>query len=114
MKRLKDGDVVGIFNLRGVGYSLAEIGEAYGISRQFVLKILQRQAYSHVKIEDSLLRLSDSLVPEIGGIRKKRNEIIINLSETGHSGVDISKLTECAPSTVCRVLKAHRKESAEI
>ena len=107
MKRLSDSTIKAAFAARGAGYSLAEIGVMIGISRQFVLKILQRQAYMHVSIEDSLLRLSDSLIPEMKSVRGSRNKRIVELHQDGHTGVEIAKITECAESTVCRVLKKY-------
>ena len=110
MKRLSNKQVWDIFHRRGAGFSLAEIGTEFGISRQFALKILQREAYKHVRIEDSTLRLANSLVPEIGGIRKNRNQTIINLHCDGRTGVEISRISECAQSTVCRVIKKYYQE----
>jgi Mor family transcriptional regulator len=108
-KILDKGQVADIFVRRMNGQSLREIAAAHEISRQYTMKILNREAYKDVQIPARLVNIASNHVALRAAKREKRNHTILTMYENGHSQVEIAKRLKCGTATVCRVVNGKKK-----
>ena len=104
-KILDNGQVMDIFRRRMNGDSLRAIADDVGCSRQYVLNILNREAYADVPIPDRLINIAANHVPLKRAKAVKRTEQIILLYNKGYAQVEIAQKLGCGTATVCRTLK---------
>ena len=104
-KILDSGKVKDIFRRRMNGDSLRAIADEFGCSRQYVLNVLNREAYKDVPIPDRLINIAANHVPLKRAKSVKRTEQIISLYNKGFAQVEIAGKLGCGTATVCRTLK---------
>lgn len=108
MKILDAVQVREIFLKRMDGASLRDIAREFGISRQYVLNILNRSAYGEVEVPESLVSVVSYHVPLRKAKTEKRNRKIVQLYKDGFTQAEIARKLGCGTATVCRTLQAEK------
>ena len=101
---LTDLQVLDIFHHRMEGASLRAIAEQSGISRQYAMKVLNREARKSVEIPQHLINIAANHQPLKQAKTMKRNLKIHALIKEGYTQLEISQKLKCGTATVCRVV----------
>lgn len=102
--KLKEEDVIEIVRLRGVGYTIKQIGDMFGCGDSIITKILHGKAWCH--ITGLSRRKQTSGKGETNGLAKLSNSQalrIVELKKNGKSTREISNAIGCSLLTVQRV-----------
>lgn len=106
MKKILDKlQVLDIFFQRMEGDSLRDIAANSGISRQYVLNILNRVSYKEVVIPKRIVNIVKNYVPLNRAKSMQKKSLIRQLYKEGFTQIEIANQLKVGTATVCRTLK---------